>query len=151
MLQIANFASLAQHLNSEVAVTDYVSIDQQRIDDFARLTLDQQWIHTDLERARRESPFAQTIAHGFLTLALLGHFLESSVVVGGARLVVSCGLNAVRFMSPVPAGSRLRARVRLRECGEAREYLEATWRFTLEREGERLPVGVADWTVRYLS
>lgn len=148
---VASFAELQTLVGTEVAITAYVLVDQARIDEFARVTRDHQWIHVDAERAQRESPFGQTIAHGFLTLSLVAHFLGEAVHMGGARLVLSSALNTVRFMSPIPAGSRIRARVRLRECSETPAHVEATWRFTIERENERLPVCVADWTVRYIA
>ena len=147
----ADFAALEARVNSEVAVSGFVPVDQALIDAFAGLTGDRQWIHTDAARARLESPFGGTIAHGFLTLALLARFLEDTVQVAGASLVLSCGLNAVRFMSPIPAGSRVRARVRLRGCSRGDAAIEATWRFTLELDGQRLPAAVADWTVRYVA
>lgn len=142
--------ALEARIGSEVAVTGFVRLEQSLIDAFARLTGDHQWIHVDPARAGAESPFGRTIAHGFLTLSLLARFLEDAVRYEPARLVVSCGLNAVRFMSPVPAGAAVRARVRLRAVTRAGDAVEATWRFTIEVDGERLPSAVADWTVRYV-
>jgi acyl dehydratase len=142
-------AALKQHLNTEVGVTDYLEVSQERIDRFAELTEDWQWIHTDVERARRESPHHSTIAHGFLTLSFLSRFLTAAVQVEGTRTLVSCGLTSVRFMLPVPAGARIRARVRLRECTEETGFVQATWRLTIECEGQRLASCVADWVVRY--
>jgi acyl dehydratase len=146
---VPSAAALKQYLNSELAVTDFVQISQERIAEFAKITGDHQWIHTDVDRARRESPFGATVAHGFLTLSFLSHFLAASVKVEGVRLLVSCGLNSVRFLNPVPAGAMIRARVRLRECAEGQGYLQATWRFTIEREDTPLPSCIADWVVRY--
>ena len=146
---VPGIAALRQHLASEVGVTGYVEVSQQRIDGFAELTDDHQWIHTDPERASRESPFGGTIAHGFLTLSFLSRFVEEVVRVEGARLIVNCGLHSVRFLKPVPAGARIRARVRLRECAEEQGFVQATWRVSIEREGDRLPVCIADWVVRY--
>jgi acyl dehydratase len=148
-LVVPGLAALKQHLNSEIAVTDYLEVSQDRIARFADLTEDWQWIHTDVERARRESPFGGTIAHGFLTLSLLSRFLTEAVSVEGARFLLSCGLTSVRFLTPVPAAGRIRARVRLRECSEDQGFVQATWRFTLEGEGQRLPSCIADWVVRY--
>jgi acyl dehydratase len=148
-LIVANASALKQHLNSEVAVTDYVEIDQARIDAFASLTEDWQWIHIDPERARRESPYGGTVAHGFLTLAYLSRFLNAAVKVEAVGMLVSCGLNSVRFLNPVPAGGRIRARVRLRDWTEKQGVVEATWRLTIECEGVRLPSCIADWVVRY--
>jgi acyl dehydratase len=144
-------AALKQHLNTEVAVTDYIEVSQERIAQFAALTEDGQWIHTDVERARRDSPYGGTVAHGFLTLSFLSRFLTAAVRVEGTRLLVSCGLNTVRFLNPVPAGGRIRARVRLREFTEDQGFVQATWRLTIECEGNRLPSCIADWVVRYFE
>jgi acyl dehydratase len=149
VLVVPDPAALKAHLNTEVGVTEYLEVSQDRIDRFAELTEDRQWIHTDAERARRESPYGTTVAHGFLTLAFLSRFLTSTVRVEGARLLVSCGLTSVRFMQPVPAGGRIRARVRLRECTEEPDFVQATWRLTIECEGQRHASCVADWVVRY--
>ena len=148
-IMVPGMRALKHHLHTEVAVTDYFDISQERILRFAEVTEDRQWIHTDAERARRESPFGRTVAHGFLTLSLLARFLAEAVVVDGARLVVNCGLNSVRFLNPVPAEARIRARVRLRECTEDESFVQATWRMTIECEGNRLPSCIADWVVRY--
>jgi acyl dehydratase len=142
-------AALKQYLNTEVGVTDYLEVGQERIDRFADITEDWQWIHTDVDRARRESPYHGTIAHGFLTLSFLSRFLAAAVQVEGTKLLVSCGLTSVRFVQPVPSGARIRARVRLRECAEDAGFVQATWRLTIECEGTRLPSCIADWVVRY--
>lgn len=149
-LTLADPGELMQHLKTEVAVTEYQEIGQERIDTFADITEDRQWIHTDVERARKESPYESTIAHGFLTLSFLSCFLNDAVAVEGTKLLVSCGLTSVRFLNPVPAGGRIRARVRLRECTDNNDFVEATWRFTIECEGIRLPCCIADWVVRYI-
>jgi len=149
-LRIRDASALKEHVNREVAVSDYVEIDQERIRRFADTTQDHQWIHTDVDRAARESPFGGTVAHGFLTLSFLSHFLASTVQIETARVIVSCALGPVRFMAPVPAPSRIRARVRLREFQEQDTFVQATWRFTIERDGSRAPCCVADWVVRYL-
>lgn len=150
-LEIPGPAALRAHLHTEVGTSDYVEVTQERIDAFANLTEDRQWIHTDVERARRESPYGGTVAHGFLTLAFLSRFLRQTVEVEGTRLLVSCGLGSVRFLEPVPAGARIRARVRLRECSEDEGFVQATWRFTIECEGSRRPSCIADWVVRYYA
>ena len=149
LLVVPGMAALKQHLNCEVGITDYLHVTQARIRQFADVTEDWQWIHTDVERASRESPFGGTVAHGFLTLAFVSRFLAEVVRVDGARLLVNCGLNSVRFLNPVPAEVRIRARVRLRECTEAVDYVQAIWRMTIESEGNRLPSCIADWVVRY--
>jgi acyl dehydratase len=148
-LIIPGIAALKQYINTEVGVTEYLEVSQERITTFAEVTEDWQWIHIDVERARQESPFGGTIAHGFLVLAFLSRFLNAAVKVEGARLLVSCGLHSVRFLTPVPAAGRIRARVRLRECAEDHGFIQATWRFTIECEDNRFPSCIADWMVRY--
>ena len=97
----------------EVATSDWLVVTQDRIDAFADATGDHQWIHVDTERARTETPFGATIAHGFLTLSLLSALMRDAVTVDGPRMTLNYGLNRVRFVSPVPSGSRVRARIAL--------------------------------------
>jgi acyl dehydratase len=149
VLVVPSPAALMKHVNSEVGVTGYIEISQEHISRFAELTQDWQWIHTDVERALRDSPYGGPIAHGFLSLSFLSRFLAEVVRVEGTRLLVSCALKSVRFLNPVRAGARLRARVRLRECTQGQGHVEATWRVTIECEGIRLPSCIADWVVRY--
>jgi acyl dehydratase len=150
-LVVPGIEALKQYINSEVGVTEYLEVSQERITRFAEVTQDWQWIHTDMERASRESPFGRTVAHGFLTLSFLSHFVAMAVQVQGARVMVNCGLNTVRFIHPVPAGGRIRARVYLKECAEDQDFVQATWRVTIESEGQRLPSCVATWVVRYYA
>src|SRR5262249_40788302 len=106
--------SLKDLLGQEIAVTNWFNVTQERIQQFADATLDHQWIHVDVARARRESPFKAPIAHGFLTLSLLPHFMHEAIQIKqGVRLGVNYGLNRVRFVSPVRAGSNIRARITL--------------------------------------
>lgn len=151
LLVVPGIDALERHLGSEVGVTDFVEVSQEQIDGFAELTGDHQWIHTDPERAKRESPFGGTVAHGFLTLALLSRFVNDIVLVEGARLIVNCGLSAVRFIQPARSGGRIRARVRLRECQTEADFTQATWRVTIEGEGDRSTCCVANWVVRYYA
>jgi acyl dehydratase len=150
-LSISDVRELLHHAKTEVAVTNYLDITQQRISEFADLTDDHQWIHTDVERARTQSPYQTTVAHGFLTLSFLSRFLNESVQIRNSSLLVSCGLSSVRFLNPVLSGSRIRAKVRLRACADQGEFVEATWRFTIECEGVRLPCCIADWVVRHYA
>src|SRR5579864_5050995 len=101
--------SLRPFVGREIATTEWFSVTQERIQQFAGSTEDRQWIHVDPERARRNSPYGTTIAHGFLTLSLLSHFLQQAMQIeSGVRMSVNYGLNRVRFPSPVLAGSRIR-------------------------------------------
>src|SRR5712692_1319082 len=110
---VCRIEELRKLVGKEVAVTDWLSVSQERIDAFAGATEDHQWIHVDRERAAKESPYGTTVAHGFLTLALLPHLMRQAVEIQGMRLGINYGLNRVRFTGPVPAGSRVRARFRL--------------------------------------
>lgn len=141
---------LKQHVGQEIAVTEWFQVTQERIGAFAEATEDRQWIHVDEERARRESPFRTTIAHGFLTLSLLSHFIREAVQIrGGVRLAVNYGLNKVRFPAPVRAGARVRARIHVLTVNEVADALEVTYNVIVEREQEEKPCCVAHWIVRY--
>src|SRR5215471_4793867 len=113
MIHIESIAALNGLVGQEVAVSDWLEVSQERIDLFAETTEDRQWIHTDPERAARESPFKETIAHGFLTLSLLSELCKRAMSVSGVRMGINYGLNRVRFVAPVPAGARIRGRFML--------------------------------------
>lgn len=147
--QIEDLKELRQRVGQEVAASEWFEVTQERINLFAEATEDRQWIHTEPERARRESPFKTTIAHGFLTLSLLSELMKRAVEVGGLRMGINYGLNRVRFVSPVPAGARIRGRFTLSEVEEISGGLQAVWSVTVEREGGDKPCCVAEWLVRY--
>jgi acyl dehydratase len=149
MTAIESIADLTDLVGREVGVSEWVEVSQGRIERFAEATEDRQWIHTDPERAARESPFKTTIAHGFLTLSLLSEMGRTAVSVGGVRMGLNYGLNRVRFMSPVPAGSRIRGRFTLAAAKEFDGGLEVAWKVAVEREGAERPCCVAEWLVRY--
>ena len=139
---------LAACVGQEVAVSDWLTITQQQVNLFAEATGDHQWIHVDPEKAAA-GPFGATIAHGFLTLSLLPKFFESSMKVIDCRMGVNYGLNKVRFMAPVPVGSRLRARMKLLSAEPIEgNGLQMAWDVTVEREGAAKPVCVAESLVR---
>ena len=143
-------ADLKQLLGQEIAITDWFNVAQERIQQFADTTLDHQWIHVDVDRARRESPFEAPIAHGFLTLSLLPHFMHQALEIKqGVRLGVNYGLNRVRFVSPVRAGSNIRARIVLQSLKDVKDGMEAVFNATIELEGSEKPACVAEWVVRY--
>ncbi len=131
-------------VGQEVAVSDWITITQEQVNQFAEATGDHQWIHVDVERATA-GPFGAPIAHGFLTLSLLPRFFESSFEIVESRIGVNYGLNKVRFVSPVPVGSRLRARMTLLACDPIDNGgMQMTWSVTVEREGAPKPVCVAE-------
>ena len=145
---ISDIAQLKERVGQEVAVTDWLTVSQSRIDSFAEASGDDQWIHVDRERSARESPYGTTVAHGFLTLSLLSRLLRDAIEFRGARLGINYGLNRVRFTGPVPAGSRVRARFRLAALEEIDRGVQITWNVTVEREGEAKPVLIAEWITR---
>jgi len=146
-----SLAELAACAGQEIAVSDWRTVTQQHIDQFADATGDHQWIHVDPERAKT-GPFGATIAHGYLTLSLLAGFGASSFKVNGMRMGINYGLNKVRFMAPVPVGSRLRARIALIEATPIENNgMQLSWRNTIEREGSDKPVCVAEPVSRYYA
>ncbi|HMD73912.1 MAG TPA: MaoC family dehydratase [Steroidobacteraceae bacterium] len=136
-------SELGELIGQEVAVGDWLEIDQTRIDGFAEATDDRQWIHVDVERAQRESPYKATIAHGFLTLSMLPYLLDRELRFEGIRLIVNHGLSRVRFPGAVKAGSRVRARIGLAEYKATSAGAHVEWLVTVEREGEVKPACVA--------
>jgi acyl dehydratase len=136
-------AELKALVGSQIGVSDWLSIDQARISEFAAATGDDQWIHVDPERAAA-GMFGTTVAHGFLTLSLLPFFIRSSHQVNGARMSVNYGLNRVRFPAPVPVNSRLRAHFKLQSFESIEGGVQLVTEVTVEREGQRKPVCVAE-------
>jgi acyl dehydratase len=133
-------------VGQEVAVGDWFTVTQAQIDAFAEVSRDNQWIHTEPDRARRESPFGTTVAHGFLTLSRLSHLHSQAVEVrGNVRMSLNYGLNRVRFTSVVRAESRIRARSVLREIIEIADGIRVLWAITIEIEGSAKPALVAEW------
>jgi acyl dehydratase len=152
MIEIPHVAWLRDRLGQEVAVSDWVDVPQDRIDRFAETTGDAQWIHVDPARAAAETPFKGTIAHGFLTLSLVSLMARQAMTVGGVRMAINYGLNRVRFISPVPAGSRVRGRFTPAAAEEgAGGSMTVTWNVTIERERGDKPALAAEWLVRYYT
>jgi acyl dehydratase len=144
--------SLRGFVGREIATTEWFLVAQDRIEQFAETTEDRQWIHVDPERADRDSPYGTTIAHGFLTLSFLSHFLQQAVQIrSGLQMSVNYGLNRVRFPSPVPAGSRIRARFTLQTLKDMADGVEATFSVVIEGENSEKPCCVAEWVIRYYS
>lgn len=148
---LASISELNGLIGQELGVTDWLTVAQNRIQRFAEATEDRQWIHVDPERARRESPYGGTIAHGFLTLSLLSHFMKQVIDIQGVRMGVNYGLNRVRFPAAVLADTRIRARVALQSIKEISGGCEAILLFTVEGEGLDKPCCVAEWIVRFYS
>ncbi len=150
MREVADIQELKTLAGQEVAVGDWFEISQERINQFADATGDHQWIHVDVERARRESPFGGPIAHGFLTLSLIPRLSwDTFKIQQPFKLSVNYGLNKVRFMSPVPAGARIRPRMKLLDVSEVTGGYQANWQITIEVEGQEKPACVAETVSRY--
>jgi acyl dehydratase len=141
--------TIGDRVGQEVAVSDWLEVTQARINQFAEATGDHQWIHVNPARAAAELPSKGTIAHGFLTLSLLSTLIRDSIRFTGLRMAINYGLNKVRFVSPVAAGSRIRARIALQTVEAVSGGVQAAWLATIEREGGDKPAAVAEWLVRY--
>jgi acyl dehydratase len=148
MREISSLAELRELVGQDVASSDWIEVSQERVQQFADATGDHQWIHLDVERARRESPYGGTIAHGYLTLSLLPMLMANAIRMKDVRMAVNYGLNRVRFPSPVPVGSRLRAHLKLQEVEDIPGGAQVTWLVTVEREGGDKPVCVAESVTR---
>ena len=136
-------------IGQEVAAGDWFEITQDRIDAFAEVTLDRQWIHVDPERAAAESPYGITIAHGFLTLSLLSHLLSAAVRIdAGFTRGINYGINRLRFPSAVTCGSRVRGRFVAQSVKDIEGGVEVVWAITLEVEGREKPAAVVEWVLR---
>ncbi len=149
MALITTLDELRGFAGREIVVTEWLEITQDRINQFADATGDHQWIHTNPERAARESPYGATIAHGFLTLSLLPQFLKDAIQLSDLRMAVNYGLNRVRFPAAVRAGSRIRARMVLRSIRDAGGATDVTYAITVEIENGEKPCCVAEWLARY--
>ena len=148
--EISNLEELRSLVGQEVAVGDWFEVSQERINQFAEATGDHQWIHVDVSRASRESPFGTTIAHGFLTLSLLPQLMNQTVSVKvPVKMGINYGLNRLRFVSPVPAGSKIRSRAALKSLEEIPGGQQLIWNITVEQEGGDKPCCVAEWVVRH--
>jgi acyl dehydratase len=151
VLEINGIDELKSMVGQEVGPSDWREVTQEDIDTFAELSGDDQWIHVDVERAKRESPFGTTVAHGNLTLSMIDGFRKTMVRSSGFALGVNYGWNKVRFPAPVPAGSRVRAKmetVSVEEVGGG--WYQVVQRFTVEVEGSEKPACVADSVGRAL-
>jgi acyl dehydratase len=147
---IDGIEELRSLVGQEVGQSDWLEVTQPLIDDFAAASGDRQWIHVDPERAKRESPFGCTIAHGFLTLSLLSRLASQAVQVqGNFKMGINYGLNRVRFPAPVPVGSRIRARFTLQSIEALPDCAQVIWNAMVEVEGSPKPSLAAEWLVRY--
>ena len=143
-IRIERLEDLEARIGEELVVSDWLEVTQERIDLSAEATGDHQWIHVDVEKAKK-GPFGGPIAHGFLTLSLLPKFFESTIEVTESAMGVNYGLNKVRFIAPVPVGSRLRAHMKLLSAEPIdNNGYQMAWEITVEREGAAKPVCIAE-------
>ena len=150
-MQVITSIDDAQALvGSELGVSDWLTIDQQRINDFADVTGDHQWIHVDVERAKSQSPYKTPIAHGFLTLSLVPALSKDNFRVENAKLAINYGLNKVRFLNAVPVDSRIRVRSELADATAKGDAVDLTVKHTIEIDGADKPAAVADMIVRVI-
>ena len=145
---INTLEKLRSQVGKEAVVTEWVLVSQERINQFAEATGDFQWIHVDVPRAAKESPFGGTIAHGFLTLSLLGKFYDDDIILPFCDVGVNYGLNKVRFTNPVRAGSNVRGRFVLAKLDDIEGGIQMTWNITFEIAGIGRPACVAEHVVR---
>jgi acyl dehydratase len=151
MKVFASVDEAVQAVGQELGVSEWKQIDQKRIDDFADGTEDHQWIHVDVERAKAESPYGATIAHGFLTLSLIPILSKENYIVKNAKMGINYGLNKVRFLTPVTAGSRIRLRSNLIDAAKIDESTVNLFvRQTIEIDGSERPAAVAEQIARFI-
>ena len=149
---LKSLQSLKDYVGREIAVSDWLPVTQERIGQFADATDDRQWIHVDSERARRESPYGTTIAHGFLTLSLMSRLVKEAIQLPAeVRRTINYGLNRVRFPAPVRAGEKIRARICLQSYRDLPGSVEAVYEITVATPDAEKPCCVAEWVLRYFS
>lgn len=144
-LIINSYEEFAAHLDEQLGVSDWLEVDQERINLFADATLDHQWIHVDVEKAKKESQYKNTIAHGYLTLSLLPYLWSQIIEVNNIKMLVNYGMDKMRFGQPVVTGSKVRLVTKLQAISNLRGICKAEIDFKIEIEGQRKPAleGVA--------
>lgn len=134
---VNSYEEFEQLLGKQIGVSDYVEVDQDRINLFADATLDHQWIHVDVERAKEESPYKSTIAHGYLTLSLLPHMWNQIIQVNNLKMMINYGMDKMKFGQPILPGQRIRLVTTLQSLQNLRGTAKAEIKFAIEIEGER--------------
>ncbi len=143
-----DIAEIEAAVGTHVGDSPWIAITQEMIDSFATITRDQQWIHVDVERAKRESPFGTPVAHGFLTLSLLSTMIQSTVRTANVKLSVNYGFERVRFVSPVPVDSEIRGSFGVGEVKRTPDGAQVTWNVEVQIRGAERPALVAAWLGR---
>ncbi|MDT5002130.1 MAG: hypothetical protein QOK12_4235 [Mycobacterium sp.] len=151
MQVIGSIDDAVSMIGAELGVSGWLDVDQSRIDEFADVTNDHQWIHVDVERAKAESPYGATIAHGFLTISLIPGLSKDNYRVENAKMGINYGLNKVRFLAAVTAGSRIRVRSHLADATKVSDdTVNLTVRHTVEIDGVEKPAAVAELIARFV-
>jgi acyl dehydratase len=151
MREFNGFDEIKSAVGTEVGASDWIEITQDRIDKFAEATCDEQWIHVDPDRAKRELPGGKTIAHGLLSLSLAPLFIRSVMTVRGLKTTLNYGADRIRYLSPVPAGSRLRGRITIAEAEDVPPHgLRVHYHLVIEIEGGERPACVAELIALHL-
>ena len=145
------FDDIKSFIGQEIGVSDWHTVTQDDINKFADVTLDHQWIHIDVERSKKESPYKTTIAHGYFTLSLIPHLMSQVWKVSGVKMGVNYGLNKLRFPSPVPVGSKVRARAKLASVDDVKVAVQVCTEVTIEVDGVEKPAAVAETLSRYYN
>ncbi len=149
--RMVEYNDVKSWVGQELGVSDWHLVTQEEINSFAEATHDHQWIHLDVERAKRESPFGGPVAHGYYTLSLAPHLMSQIWGVQGVKMGVNYGLNKLRFPSPVPIGSRIRARATLNNVEDVKGGMQVTVGLAFEIEGQDKPACVAEGLYRYYA
>ena len=144
-LRFANLTEFKTMIGKELPSSDWITVTQEMINDFANATLDKQWVHVDVERARKESPFKSTIAHGFMSLALLSKMLEDLIQIDSLKMGLNYGLNYVRFPHPVPVNSKLQIQASVKDVEDQKQGVKVTFSCTVIIEGYEKPACVAEF------
>jgi acyl dehydratase len=148
---IKGLDGLKKMQGKELGVSDWHLVTQDEINTFAKATHDHQWIHVDVERAKKESPWGQTIAHGYYTISLAPYLLSQILAVEGVQMGINYGINKLRFPNPVKVGKKVRARAEMANVEEVANGLQGTIKLTFEVEGEEKPSCVAEVIYRYFG
>lgn len=149
MRQLSSLQELPSLLNQKIGLSEWFTISQERINNFAQATDDYQWIHVDEERAAKESPFKHTIAHGFLTLSLIPVLFKTLMTIEGISLAVNCGTNKVRFLTPVPSGGKIRLEATLSDVMTVKDGIKATFNCVVSLQENAKTVCIANLIVLY--
>lgn len=150
-LKFKNLSAFEKMKGKELPTSEWMIITQEMINDFANATLDKQWVHIDVERAKKESPFKSTIAHGFMSVALLSKFLEDLITIESLKMGLNYGLNYVRFMNPVLVNSKLRLKSILKDIEDHKNGVKVTFSCTVEIKGEEKPACVAEFLALFFE